>query len=230
MRLPRRLRGRGFVGPRYDGLRGRLRFIAQVLLYRTEVVLQASRSDPPFARPGQGDMKALWLTRYEELQSYREQIEREYHEGFLDSWRGPFEWGERVALALVDERVVAFVWAQPGSADGGVCRYGPVLEHECRLLRMGVVPALRGNNYLARFLAVLLPQLYAQGYDHLYSEVGVDNEPSLKAHLRVGFRPIGLVGVTGRLLGGRAVVWKAISRDAQARFSTMVGGIMGPSS
>jgi GNAT superfamily N-acetyltransferase len=208
--LLRSLRVRGFVGPRYRGLAGGFRFLMQALVYRTEVVLQVARWDPIPQAVDAETMEIRWVTRFAELAPYHKELEGAYYPGFVDAWRAPFSWGERVALGLVSGRVVAFVWAQPGSAAGAICWFGPVLDRECRVSRMGVLPSARGRAYLTRFLALLLPELLAEGYDRVYSEVVLDNEPSLKAHLRTGFRAIGLVGVAGRLLGGRAIVWKAV--------------------
>ena len=217
------LRNRGFVGPRYEGLTGKLRFLFQALVYRTEVVLQVARWDdlPPAA--AETELTVEWHTHFEDVERYREQLDAAYYPGFLDGWRAPFSWGERVALGMAAGKVVAFVWAQAGRAQGVIAWFGPVLDRECRVSRMGVLPGLRGRAYLARFLALLLPQLFREGYDRIYSEVALDNEPSMKAHLRTGFRAIGVVGVAGRLLGGRAVVWKQVSPEVAAQLAAMAG-------
>ena len=211
--LLRSLRARGFVGPRYEGLTGKLRFLAQALICRTEVVLHIARKDPLPPLADTGDLEVRWIRRFEDLAPFRDELERAYYPGLLDTWRAPFTWGERVALGLAAGKVVVFVWAQSGGGRGSVGWFGPLLDGECRVSRMGVLPAERGRAYLSRFLTLLLPQLFAEGHERVFSEVVIDNEPSLKAHLRTGFKAIGLARVAGSLLGGRVVLWRAVPDD-----------------
>ncbi len=205
----RSLQVRGLVGPRYRGFRGKLRLAFQELVYRTDVILQLRRHDfqPPAPAPA---MTLRWIDRFESLEPYRADLDAAYYQGFLETWRMPFSWGERVALGLVEGRIVAFVWAQDGADGGPVGWFGPILEHECRLSRMGVPPWARGRAHLTALLGLLIPGLFAGGAERLYSEVTLENEPSLKTHVRLGFRAVALVRVAGRLLGGRATIWKGV--------------------
>ena len=205
----RSLQVRGLVGPRYRGLPGKLRLAFQELVYRTDVILQLT-SQGFEAPPSPAGMTQRWVDRFESLEPFRKDLDAAYYPGYLETWRAPFSWGERVALGLVEGRVVASVWAQDGSDQGPVGWYGTILDGECRLSRMGVPPWARGHAYLTGLLGLLIPGLFAVGAERLYSEVTLENEPSLKTHVRLGFRPIALVGVAGRLLGGRATVWKSV--------------------
>jgi GNAT superfamily N-acetyltransferase len=209
IRLFDRWRRRGFVGPRYEGIIGRLRFLYQHFVTRTDIVLLA-RSDvwtPQIGQPS--ELVLQWIDRWEDLTPYAPALDAEYFEGFTRGWQPIFGWGEKLALAMLDDRVAGFGWVQTGSAEGLFCEYTLLWEGDRRVLRVGVLPSQRGRGVNTRFYSLLLDQLFSSGAGRVLIDCTVDNVPSLRAQMKAGFRPIGALHIRGAALGS-GVVWRPI--------------------
>lgn len=201
-----RWRRRGFTGPRYSGVGGRLRFLYQHFVGRTDIVLVARSEDvrPRIEKP-QG-LTVRLITRWEDFSPFAAAIDAEYHAGYAGAWQRNFGWGEQLALALLDDQVAGFGWVQFGAPEGRPCDYALLWEQDRRVLRVGVLPSQRGRGVNTRFYALLLDQLFAAGAVRILIDCARDNIPSLRAQIKAGFRPIASLRVRSDLLGG-GVAW-----------------------
>lgn len=208
-RLLARLRTRGFVGPRYEGAAGRLRFLVQELVARREVVLVLDADDALPPPPPAAETIALRAIRTTtELEPFEREVDAAYHAGYAARWREALGWGEELVLALRGGRVAGFGWVQVGTREGVGCHYTTVLAGEFRVLRVGVLPAFRRTGVNGAFYALLLRELRARGAHRVYIDCARDNLPSLRAQIRAGFRPIAELDVRGPLLGRGCVRWR----------------------
>jgi RimJ/RimL family protein N-acetyltransferase len=206
-RLWIRFARRGFVGPRYEGIVGRLRFLLQELVAHVEVVLIAEPDARTSVEPSDVDMDLIFLQTWDQFAAYEPEIAAAYYPGYADRWKDAFESGEQLILACVNGRVAGFGWLQTGTPEGVPCHYTRVLPDEYRILRVGVLPAFRRRGVNTSFYMLLLRVLAQRGARRVYIDCNKDNVPSLKAQMRAGFRPIGEIRVPGRLFPGAAVRW-----------------------
>lgn len=195
-----RWRNRGFVGPRYRGVLGTLRFLFQELVVRNEIVFGWCRESLPEILDHSA--KLLFLTAYDDIRPYSDIINAEYHEGYTHQWASAFGWGEELALLLKNDMPVGFGWVQTGHESFSGCHWGLVGPGEYRVGRVGVLPSKRRRGYNTLFYRLLLTSLAERGANRVYVECFKDNVPSVRAILRGGFRPIGEIRVLGRLAGG----------------------------
>ena len=201
-------RNRGFVGPRYEGPVGRLRFLWHRLVVRTDVVLVAERGEVRPPAPPRPELALQWAESWDAFAPWAAELDSAYHPGYAKKWREIFDWGERVALVLSGGRLAGFGWIQTGTPDGVACSYGRVFAGEFRVLRVGVLPDFRRQGINTWFYARLLEELFSRGATRVYVDCDEDNAPSLRAQIAAGFRPIGALRVAGLLFGGSASWWR----------------------
>jgi len=216
-RLMARISRRGFVGPRFDGIAGKIRFAYQYLVGRHEVVLVA---EPHTFHPEQEAGPALqlqFIERWEDFIPYRSHFDEAYYPGYVDGWRDVFEWKQELVIALIDGVAAGFGWVQRGAPAGVACHYGPLREGEYRILRVGVLPQYRRRGVNTAFYTMVLRALFARGAMRVYVDCSRDNAPSLRAQLKSGFRAIGELYVRGRLRRGDEVRWTAEYDSAHVR-------------
>ena len=191
-----RIAKRGFEGPFYAGVRGKARFLFESVVGRTELVFAATPQT--FEKVEVSDTERLQLqtvSDFKELAPFRDALASEYYPGYLNRWRAPFTWGERAVLGTVDGRLASFAWIQCGTADGFPIYYGRLLQHEARILRVGVLPSSRRQGLSTLMLYSLLARLFTSGTKRVYIECHKYNLPSVRSFLRAGFRPIGAITV-----------------------------------
>jgi len=201
-----RLRSRGFVGPRYAGLLGRIRFVTQHLVVRREVVLVATRDTAVFDDAPTITLRSIRTWR--ELEPFIAVIDSDYHAGYTKRWRRVLEWGEELFLVFRGDAVAGFGWAQRGEHAQIASHYGPIPEGDYRLLRVGVLPSWRRQGINRAFYRAVLRELFSRGAQRVYVDCSRDNLPSLAAQLEAGFRPVGEIAVTGSLVPGTWVRWQ----------------------
>lgn len=203
-------RKRGFVGPRYRGILGKLRFAIEHLVKRTDVVSVATpESFLAVAPPPGPSIEVHWIDSPEGLRPHTGQFESEYYPGFLDSWWAAFKWGETLILGTVDDRVAAFVWLQQGTDEGLRFPWGCLLPGDARMVRGGVLPSFRRQGVNTRFKYLALKATLDRGAHRVHIDCHRNNRVSLKSQIRAGFRPVGEMTVLGPLLGRNFVRWKA---------------------
>lgn len=220
-----RFRNRGFVGPRYTGIVGKLRLLHQHWLVRTDVVLIATpegKNRPP--KEANPSVSLLLVKEYVNFEQYIPEFESEYYPGYASTWRHLFEWGETLALALLNGRVAGFGWLQEGTPEGLRCYYGCLFANEYRVLRVGVLPSYRRRGVNTTFYVLLLRHLFRSGVTRVYVDCNKDNIPSLKAQIRGGFRPIGEITVLP-LLDRHFIRWKPLSRAVVDTWAELIGEV-----
>jgi len=200
--LARRFLRRGFVGPRFEGLVGRLRFAFQELLWRRDVMLVATpeTAAPPVAI--ETGLRLELAADFAALAPHAAMLDADYYPGFTARFREPFAWGETLALLTTGERVAGFAWLQRGTREGYRYYAGTLLPGDARVLRVGVPPSQRRRGYSTTLLILLLDHLFHAGAQRVFAEVNRDNLPSLQAFTAAGYRRIGEITVLGPLLGG----------------------------
>jgi RimJ/RimL family protein N-acetyltransferase len=191
-----RIRTIGFEGPYYRGLLGKARFLFETVAWRTDFIFVATEdSRVPTAPPLTGDLALTTVTVFQQLEKFRAQLEAEYYDGYLDTWRGPFAWGERVVIGTMGGRVAAFAWVQRGTTVGFPTYYGRLFEDEARILRVGVVPTFRRRGLNSAMMHAVLDQLLGEGVRRVFAESHKHNLPSVRTFLKVGFRPVATISV-----------------------------------
>ncbi len=213
-----RLRTRGFDGPFYQGFRGKLRFVAESTVARTEFLfLCTPGSFAAASRPSGPPLELHPIDLFEDLEPFRAGLEAEYHPGYVDRWRAPFTWGERAVVGTVEGKVACYNWMQFGTREGFPTYWGRLFEGDNRLLRGGVVPSFRrfGLNTLMKHR--LLEEFFESGVTRVYIESYKYNIPSVRTFLKIGFYPVGLLRVVELGQARSFVKWLPIEQ-AYAEF------------
>jgi RimJ/RimL family protein N-acetyltransferase len=207
--LARRFSRRGFVGPRFEGWRGRLRFVFQELVWRRDVMLVATPASavPPASAALEPGLTLDYPPNHAALAPLAATLDAEYFPGFTARLREPFEWGETLVLLRNGERVLGFAWLQRGSPAGTPYYAGVLMPGDVRVLRVGVVPSQRRRGYLTALLVLLLQELFRTGASRVVAECSRDNLPSLRGFRAAGYQPVGELTVLGPLLG-RFIRWE----------------------
>lgn len=213
-RVAARLGRMGFEGPFYVGARGKLRFVAESVVARRELVFAARPQDRPAAPAAGAPTVALHrIRRFEDFAPFAAPVEAEYWPGYLEAWRAPLGWGEEAVVATVDGRPAGVSWLQFGTASGYPTYYGRLLDGEVRVLRVVVLPSWRRRGVNTAMLHRILGEQFAGGRTRAWIECYERNVPSVRTFLRVGFRPVGALSVL-EIPGLRGFVrWSSLERS-----------------
>jgi ribosomal protein S18 acetylase RimI-like enzyme len=213
-----RFRKMGFEGPYYRGIPGKARFLFESIAWRTEIVFVATPESFAAVRPLKGaDLRLDRITSFSGLEKFRRQLEAEYYDGFLDSWRRPFTWGEEVTIGIIGGQVGAFAWVQRGQRNGFPTYYGRLFERDARILRVGVVPSFRRQGLNSAMMQGLLAQLLEQGFERVFAESHKFNVPSVRTFVKVGFTPIGAITVLRLPRDRQFVRWSSSGIESHLR-------------
>lgn len=198
MSLPswRGLRARGFDGPRYTGLRGRLRFVVESTLWRRELVFVCTPASFAAARGDDApDLVLHDVADADGWEPFRAGLEAAWYPGIVERLREPFGWGEQAVVGTVDGRVASYNWMQRGTREGVPTYYGRMMEDDARILRGSVAPAFRRRGLNTSMKRALLRRLFASGATRVLAECYLNNVPSVRTLLRLGFRAVGVLTV-----------------------------------
>lgn len=205
-----RIRSIGFVGPHYQGLFGKLRFVWERLILASEVLFVVDAKSVPVDKAPRVDFDVHWLQSAEDLESYIGSINAAYYPGYADRMRLQFSWGEQLMLAVVERDLAGFIWLQAGSERPTMTYFGPLLNGEGRLLRAAVLPAFRGQGIYTALLTKVLNVLLDGEFRTVYIDCSLHNVAAYRAHLATGFRPLALARVM-RCLGRKPFVsWRRL--------------------
>ena len=198
----------GFEGPFYRGVRGKARFLFESIAWRTEFIFAGTRESFASVRaPASTPVTLTQVTSFEELEIFRSQLEEEYFHGYLETWRSPFTWGERVVIGTISGRLAAFAWVQRGTQEGFATPYGRLFEKDARILRVGVVPTFRRQGLNSTLMRGVLEGLLGEGFERVFAESHKYNVPSVRTFLRVGFRAVAAITVMTVPGGGEYIRW-----------------------
>jgi GNAT superfamily N-acetyltransferase len=213
--LGRRLRSMGFEGPAYRGVRGKLRFVLESTLWREEIVFVATRESFEAAGDAPGPtVELVAIAGFEELAPFAAQLEGHYYPGYLERWRGPFSWGERAVLALLDGEVAAYNFYQTGTAAGAPTYWGRLLADDMRTLRAAVMPPFRRRGVNRMMKRKLLRTFFESGKTRVYAECYRNNVPSARSFIAAGYKPIGELKVIEGVPLRNFVRWKSLRDTA----------------
>jgi ribosomal protein S18 acetylase RimI-like enzyme len=216
-----RIRRRGFDGPFYRGVRGKLRFVAESTVARSEIVFVCTpESFAAAPRPTGPSLELHPVERYADLEPFRAALEAEYHPGYLDGWRAPFTWGERAVVGTVEGKVACYNWMQFGTRAGFPTYWGRMFQGEARVLRGGVAPSFRRSGLNTLMKHRLLERFFGEGATRVYAECYKYNLPSVRTLLKIGFYPVGLLRVVELGPARNFVKWLPIER-AYAEFRAL---------
>lgn len=194
--LTKKLSRKGFVGPRYRGLPGKIRFGYESFVARRELVFLMDPGDLVESRSLDTiSLEVIEVADMEGLEVYRADLEARWYPGLLEGWKGPFDWGERLFLGLHEGGPIAFTWVQVGLREGAPVYWGRVFDGEYRILRVGTAPEWRGRGASTGLLAVVLKSLLSAGASRVYVECYEGNIPSVKTMEGLGFRRFGRIEV-----------------------------------
>lgn len=194
--LARKWATKGFDGPFYAGVRGKIRFLIESTVIRSEIIFTATpASFGAVAPPAGPPIELLRATSFAQLEPFRTAFEAEYYPGYVDAWRAPFTWGEHAVIATIDGRPAGFAWLQFGNAQGFPTYYSRIFEHEVRVLRVGVAPSFRRRGVNTAMMYRILSDLFASAAERVCIECHKYNTPSARTFLRVGYRPTAMITV-----------------------------------
>ncbi|HSU13292.1 GNAT family N-acetyltransferase [Longimicrobium sp.] len=194
--LAAKIRRKGFTGPRYVGLGGKLRFLRESTLARRELVFAATPESFAAAPAPQGPPLELHRIRAAAgLEPFRAGLAAAWYPGLVESFAPPLGWGEEAVIGTVDGEVACYCWMQFGTAEGFPTYYGRMLEREARILRAGVAPAFRRSGLNKLTMHRLLERSFAAGAERVWAECYLHNLPAARTFLRIGFRAVGVLTV-----------------------------------
>lgn len=213
-----RLRRKGFEGPFYSGVQGKIRFLIESTVARSELIFVANPgSFAAVASPASPAIELHGVRSFAELGGFGASLEAEYYPGYLEALRAPFTWGEEAVVATMEGTPAGIAWLQFGTVDGFPSYYGRMFKGEARVLRVGVVPSFRRRGINTAMLHGVLAQLFAAGTVRVYIECYKYNLPSVRTFLRVGFRLAGVITVL-ELPGTKGFVRWANVRPVEEEF------------
>jgi len=193
---------RGFVGPRFDGAIGKLRFLWQEMVVRRDIVLIAMPETVAPQSSVPAELRLDVVRDFTGVEPFADALDAEYFPGFAARFRAPFGWGETLTLLSSGARVVGFRWYQRGTAQGTRYYAGTLLPGDARILRGGIVPSGRRRGYNTALHVLLLHLLFEDGARRVFADVNKDNIPSVLSLTAAGYRPIRELTVLGPMLGG----------------------------
>jgi GNAT superfamily N-acetyltransferase len=213
--LSRKWATKGFDGPFYAGVRGKIRFFVESTIGRSEIIFTATPASFGAVAPPTGPpIELVRATSFAELERFKTAFDAEYYPGYVEAWRAPFTWGEQAVVALVDGRPAGFAWLQFGNARGFPTYYGRIFEHEARVLRVGVAPSFRRQGVNTAMMYGVLASLFASGVKRACIECHKYNTPSVRTFLRVGYRPAAMITVLELPGMRRFVRWRSVESAA----------------
>jgi RimJ/RimL family protein N-acetyltransferase len=226
--LAARIRKKGFDGPYYRGLRGKLRFALESTVGRREIILMATpETFANAAVPGGPKLELHPVRKFADFEPFRRAFEAAYYPGYTEQWRAPFGWGEQAVVGTIGGDVACCNWYQVGTPSGFPTYYGRVFSGEVRTLRASVVPAFRKQGVNTMLKHRLLMQLFGAGVTRVYVECYRNNTPSLRTLVKTGFMPIGVITVAEIPVAGRFIQW-APATVLTAEFEWMESVLGGP--
>ena len=193
--ISRKFKNKGFVGPRYSGLRGKLRLLLQDRLTHIERIMVATPDTfQPELSKLNSEVSLELVNCYEDAAQYRTAFEKAYYRDVTRHWSAYFEWGDILSLAIFHGKVVGFGWIQSGERITK-SYYGPLDTTEYRVYRAGVFPDVRRQRVQASRHKLVLEHLFSEGATRVFVDVFEDNIPNIKALHYAGFRDHGRIRV-----------------------------------
>ncbi len=99
----------------------------------------------------------------------------------------------QVLVAIADERVVGFASSSP---------FRPKVAYDSSVETTVVLEeSVTGRGIGTALLEELLRRISAAGAHRAYALIALPNEPSVKAHLQLGYRDVGILDEVGHKLG-----------------------------
>jgi ribosomal protein S18 acetylase RimI-like enzyme len=194
--LAQRFSRKGFTGPYYRGFTGKIRFALESLLFRRERFFVLHKDaflavQPPVI----SGFEVVRIADPEQLEAFRAGLEAAWYPGLLESWRGPWSWGERLYLGLLNGVPVSYNWLQRGTAAGHPTYWGRFYEGEYRILRGAVAPSWRGQGGNTAMKHAIFSTLFAHDATRVYAECYARNIPSVRTLRSLGFKEVGQLTV-----------------------------------
>jgi ribosomal protein S18 acetylase RimI-like enzyme len=198
---------KGYTGPKYKGLWGKIRLLGQGWLGHNEIVLCAERDkwdyNPVVVNP---KVKIRIISQYEESLDYTEEMKNAFYRDIREEWKKHFAWGQILVIALIDERLSGFGWLQEGRKKAK-CHYIKLQDGEFRALGAGVLPEYRNNQVHVSRHHLKLRSLFENGAKRVFVEAFEDNVYAWRGHLKAGYREIGRIHVKKSLSGNTYIRW-----------------------
>ena len=164
-------------------------------------------------RPEKAGFELRPIPGVQALEPYQSALAELWYPGLVDSWRGPFSWGEKLYLGLVDGQPVSFNWMQVGSASGSAVHWGRIFEGEFRILRGGVAPSMRGQGLNTIMKHRLIESMFDAGATRAYAECYEANIPSVRTLEKLAFRAFARLEVLELPLVRNFVRWRGLPKD-----------------
>ena len=198
---------KGFVGPKYKGVYGKLKLFMQAWAGHVEIVSFAEKETWKMNLEGLNPLVRIEvIEQFDESKKYLEEMSRAYHRDFRSDWERFFSWGQILCVALLGGELASFGWMQDGRKRAK-CHYIRLSPGEYRLTRAGVLPGFRNQNVHATRHSLLLTRLFANGATRVYVDAFADNEYSWKGHFSAGYQELGRIFVKKTITGKEYVRW-----------------------
>ena len=209
--LCKKFKVKGFVGPTYAGLVGKIRLAWEEYVMRTDVVFVTTRSILKKALISEinNPLEVRFIMNPDELKMICQKFDDAYYPGFSKNWGKTIDSGEILIVGFVENDPVAFIWMQKGKAEGTGCYYGVFLQGDARLYRAGVMPEYRRQGIYTRFMQTLLCKvLESDDMQRVYIDCHKENIAAYNTHLNSGFRKIGSITVIRGTNNRRFIRWQ----------------------
>ncbi len=104
-----------------------------------------------------------------------------------------FEKGDRCLLAKYRGEIMGYFWIMNRAMELSQFNHIPLPDHKAYLYRAFVVQSYRGQRILCAMHNYYYELLKAQGKTNILEIISIWNKSSIKAHKRIGMKPIGMI-------------------------------------
>jgi ribosomal protein S18 acetylase RimI-like enzyme len=131
--------------------------------------------------------------------------------------RRRLETGRRCLAGWLDDRIVTYGWLSLGDEEvGELERTYRIQPGDAYIWHCATLPERRGQGLYGALLSHINATLQAEGVRRAWIGANLENEPSLRAFARAGFRPV--MEVAYARLFGLCALWMSAQRGAPGEF------------
>jgi RimJ/RimL family protein N-acetyltransferase len=200
------IKHRGYVGPRYDGLYGKIRQFFDSKFGHYEII---SYAEPEWWQPSlepDPNISISPISSFSDAKVFLPIMQNAYHRSFENRWISYFSRGQFLVISFYLNELSSFIWLQDGNR-GTKSHYINLQPNEYRAMRGGVLPQFRAKGIHTMRHILLIDHLFSIGARRVFTDAYEENIYSIRAHRKAGYRQFGRIHVKPSRRGMDYVKW-----------------------